>query len=171
MEQIWLRYQYLMLIADRYTHVAQAATYTSGTKLTYSWYRKRLSTPVVSTYTGDLDIKGLINCTQVGDTIQIETNINGYDRFSATFSLDFSLNTDYTNAYLRGYFGEIIGTGNSSIAYFGHQVEVGEYATSYIPTSGVAVNTFSRDRSYFGGFIFLHKFIRGCFRNQSKGLI
>ena len=125
--------------ADRYTHIAQAATYTSGTKLTYSWYRKRLSTPVVSTYTGDLHIKGLINCTQVGDTIQIETNINGYDRFSATFSLDFSLNTDYTNAYLRGYFGEIIGTGNSSIAYFGHQVEVGEYATSYIPTSGVAV--------------------------------
>ena len=123
---------------DRYTHVAQAATYTSGTKLTYSWYRKRLSTPVVSTYTGDLDIKSLINCTQVGDTIQIETNINGYDRFSATFSLDFSLNTDYTGAYLRGYFGEIIGTGNSSIAYFGHQVEVGEYATSYIPTSGVA---------------------------------
>jgi len=124
--------------ADRYTHIAQAATYTSGTKLTYSWYRKRLSTPVVSTYTGDLDIKNLINCTQVGDTIQIETNINGYDRFSATFNLDFSLNTSSVNAYLRGYFGEIIGTGNSSIAYFGHQVEVGEYATSYIPTSGEA---------------------------------
>ena len=124
---------------DRYNRILHAATYTTGTKITYSWYRKRLSTPVISTYTGDLHIQSLINCTQVGNTIQIETNINGYDRFSATFNLDFSLTSGYTNAIIRLYFGEIIGTGNSSIAYFGHQAEVGEYATSYIPTSGGAI--------------------------------
>ena len=126
-------------VADRYNRILHAATYTTGTKITYSWYRKRLSTPVISTYTGDLHIQSLINCTQVGNTIQIETNINGYDRFSATFNLDFSLTSGYTNAYIRGYFGGIIGVGNSSIAYFGHQAEVGEYATSYIPTSGGAI--------------------------------
>ena len=33
----------------------------------------------------------------------------------------------------------ILWIGNSSVAYFGHQLEVGSYATSYIPTQGSAV--------------------------------
>jgi len=120
---------------DRYQKVVSAGTYATNTKLTYSWYRKRLSTPVISTHIGDLRIHSLVSSTQVGNTTQIESNIGGYDRFSATFNI-----TDGSvESIIRLYFGELIGVGNSSVAYFGHQLELGEYATSYIPTSGGAI--------------------------------
>ena len=77
----------------------------------------------------------MVNCIQVGSTIQIGSDIGGYDRFSATFDvIDGGL-----EAKIRLYFGEVVGIGNSSVAYFGHQVEIGAYATSYIPTSGATV--------------------------------
>ena len=122
--------------ADRYEYTISAGSATGDTKITYSWYRKRLSTPSRDpNRTGDLQIKGLVNCIQDGSTIQIGSDIGGYDRFSATFDvIDGSL-----EAIIRLYFGEVVGVGNSSVAYFGHQVEVGEYATSYIPTSGATV--------------------------------
>ena len=121
--------------ADRYQYTTLAGTYSSGDVLTYSWYRKRISTPVNTVYVGDLNANTLVNATQVGVTIEIASNINGYDRFSATLSItDGSL-----SSILRFYFGAIIGVGNSSVAYWGHQLEVGSYATSYIPTSGGTV--------------------------------
>ena len=120
-------------VADRYEYVVPAGTYATDQKLTYSWYRKRLSTPIGdSSQTGDLKITGFVNCSQVGSTTQIGSDIGGYDRFSTTFNItDGALESK-----LRLYFGYVVGAGNSSVAYFGHQLELGEYATSYIPTHG-----------------------------------
>ena len=122
-------------ISDRYTGQISSGTYSTNTKVTYSWYRKRISTPVIDTYIGDLQPYALVNVTQVGSTIQIKSDINGFDRFSATFNItDGSLASN-----IRLYFGGIIGVGNSSVAYWGHQLEALDYATSLIPTSGSSV--------------------------------
>ena len=89
---------------------------------------------MVDTYLGDLRPSGL-NLSYVGDTKQIQSNINGYDRFEAVLNItDGSATTT-----VRMYFGDVIGVDNSSIAYWGHQLEQGSYATSYIPTQGGAV--------------------------------
>jgi len=37
------------------------------------------------------------------------------------------------------YFGPVIGVGNSSVAYWGHQLEAQSYSTSLIPTDGTSV--------------------------------
>jgi hypothetical protein len=119
-------------IARRFQVIISGGTYSTNTKLTYSWHRKRVSTPQGAGFEGDLDIKLLINAAQVGDTIQTQSNVSGYDRFSATFNVtNGSLETT-----LRLYYGNVVGVGNSSIAYWGHQLEEGSYATSYIPTQG-----------------------------------
>jgi len=120
--------------SNRYEYTISGNTYSTDTKVTYSWYRKRISTPNNTQYIGDLLFNVLVNCTQIGSATQISTNINGYDRFSATFNI-----TDGSQlTRVRAYFGLLIGTGNSSIAYWGHQLEEGSYPTSYIPTSGNA---------------------------------
>jgi len=121
--------------ADRYGYSISSGAYATNTKLVYSWYRKRISTPIDISFLGDLQIKNLVNVTQVGSTTQIQSDVNGFDRFQAVFNIaDGS-----ASSIIRGYFGNIVGIGNSSVAYFGHQLEVGEYATSYIPTSGSTV--------------------------------
>tara|TARA_R100000654_G_scaffold75041_1_gene111004 strand:+ start:584 stop:2350 length:1767 start_codon:yes stop_codon:yes gene_type:complete len=121
--------------SDRYQYTISGGSYATDSKLTYTWYRKRITTPIDTSHTGDLKIQILVNCTQVGSTTQIETDVNGFDRFQAVFNI-----TDGSDATLiRGYFGQSIGVGNSSIAYWGHQVEALDFATSLIPTSGSTV--------------------------------
>jgi len=118
--------------SDRYQYTISGGSYATDSKLTYTWYRKRITTPIDTSHTGDLKIQILVNCTQVGSTTQIETDVNGFDRFQAVFNItDGSAST-----LIRGYFGQSIGVGNSSIAYWGHQVEPLEFSTSLIPTSG-----------------------------------
>ena len=121
--------------ADRYEHSIGSNTYATNTKLVYSWYRKRISTPIDTSFLGDLQFKVLVNATPVGSTTQIQSDVNGFDRFQAVLKIIDG--SSYTT--IRAYFGHIIGIGNSSVAYFGHQLEVGSYATSYIPTSGSSV--------------------------------
>ena len=147
--------------ADRYEYTISAGSATGDTKITYSWYRKRLSTPSRDpNQTGDLEIKGLVNCIQDGSTIQIGSDIGGYDRFSATFDvIDGSL-----EAKIRLYFGEVVGIGNSSVAYFGHQVEIGAYATSYIPTDTDSTSTRSADTGVISGDL-------SSYINSSEGVL
>ena len=121
--------------SDRYEYSIGSNTYATDTKLVYSWYRKRISTPIDTSFLGDLQFKVLVNATPVGSTTQIQSDVNGFDRFQAVFNITDG--SSYTT--IRAYFGHIIGNGNSSVAYFGHQLEVGSYATSYIPTQGSAV--------------------------------
>ena len=121
--------------ANRYQEGLAGGVYSNGQKFTYSWYRKRISTPVIDTEVGDLIIQALVNLTIFESTTQIQSNINGYDRFQVVVQLtDGSLPSTF-----RAYFGSIIGVGNSSVAYWGHQFEVGGYATSLIPTEGSTV--------------------------------
>jgi hypothetical protein len=142
--------------SDRYQHTIIGGSYSSGDKVTYSWYRKRFSTPIDDTVVGDLVIQILVNVT-VGATTEIASSINGYDRFSATFSItDGSL-----DSILRLYFGSLIGNGNSSVAYWGHQIEQGSYATSYIPTSGATV-TRNQDQFTRDGISSLINSTEGC---------
>jgi hypothetical protein len=127
--------------SDRYQYTIPSGTYNDGDVFTYSWYRRRLSTPITTAYLGDLQLNVLVNCTQTGDTVQIESNISGFDRFSA----EVTLTLGNTNALVRAYFGNVVGTGNSSVAYFGHQLELGDFATTLINTTGSAV---TRDNDY-----------------------
>ena len=121
--------------SNRYQQDITGVTYATNTLLTYSWYRKRISTPVTSSYVGDLHIKTLVNLTISEATKQIESDINGFDRFQVVVQItDGALASTF-----RAYFGSIVGVGNSSIAYFGHQYEVGSYATSLINTVGISL--------------------------------
>ena len=120
-------------VYKRYEEIIPAGTYLTGQKLTYSWYRKRISTPTGISVNGDLNIKSLINLTELetSNATQIESDINGFDRFQAVVEIiDGSLESIF-----RAYFGDVVEVGNSSVAYFGHQFEALPYATSYIPTT------------------------------------
>ncbi len=127
--------------ADRYQYTIAANTHSNGDVFTYSWYRRRLSTPVQDVFVGDLNVSGLVNCTLTGATTQIESNISGFDRFACQITITLG----NTQALVRGYFGALIGVGNSSIAYFGQQLELGDFATTLINTTGSAV---TRDNDY-----------------------
>ena len=118
--------------SNRYEESIPAGTYLTGQKLTYSWYRKRISTPIGDNVLGDLNIKQLVNLTEleVSNARQIQSDINGFDRFEAVVQV---INGSLASTF-RAYFGSVVGVGNSSVAYWGHQLEEGSYATSYIPT-------------------------------------
>jgi hypothetical protein len=127
--------------SDRYQYTISAGIYNDGDVFTYSWYRRRLSTPVVAVFTGDLNMNAFVNCTLTGVTTQIESNISGFDRFACEVTLTLA-NTD---ALVRAYFGQVVGVGNSSVAYFGQQLELGDFATTLINTTGSAE---TRDNDY-----------------------
>jgi hypothetical protein len=117
--------------ADRYEYSISGGTYATDTKLTYSWYSKQISQPS-STYVGNLIAQALTNATQVGINIKVKDSINGWAKYSATFNItDGSAST-----VIRLYFGSVVGVGNQSVAYWGHQLEALSYCTSLITTSG-----------------------------------
>lgn len=132
--------------ANRFEETISPSTFATDDIFTYSWYRKRISTPIVDTFLGDLDVKSLNNLTIENPTKQIESDTNGFDRFEVQVKIvDGSLESKF-----RGYFGNVIGVGNSSVAYYGHQLELGSYATSLIYTNGT-IETRTQDTASKGG--------------------
>ena len=132
---------------NRYEYVIPPNTFATGDEICYSWYRKRISTPTGVETIGDLDLKSHVNLTDVsGSKKQIQSNINGFDRFQGNLVVSDSA----LESKVKGYFGNVIGAGNSSVAYFGHQVERGSRATSYIPTNGAPV---TREAEKCGGSV------------------
>jgi len=143
---------------SRFQKIIVASSFVSGTELSYSWYRKRVTTPLDTTHIGDLNIMVLINATNTATT-QIESDLIGFDRFKSIFTItDGSL-----DATLRFYYGEIIGIGNQSIAYWGHQLEQASTASSYIPTNGTTVTRLADDISVPtpAGVVFITETIDG----------
>ena len=120
--------------ADRYQQTLLAADISTGNTYTYSWFSKQISTPLEN-FTGNLKINTLVNCTVVsGSQEQIATDIGGFDRFKVSFTID----DGSSNAIFRAYFGNVIGIGNSSVAYWGHQLNEGSSADSFVLTDGGA---------------------------------
>ena len=121
-------------VSDRYQETLLAANISTADTYTYSWFSKQITTPLES-YTGNLEIRNLVNCTVVsGSQEQIATNIGGFDRFKVSFTID----DGSIDAIFRVYFGNVIGIGNSSVAYWGHQLNEGSSADSFVLTDGAA---------------------------------
>lgn len=122
--------------SDRYEQILLNGDISTGDTYTYSWFSKRISTPITN-YTGNLTIQFLVNCTVVsGSQEQIATNIGGFDRFKVSFTID----NGSIDATFRAYFGNVIGVGNSSVAYWGHQLNKGSSADSFVLTDGAATS-------------------------------
>lgn len=125
-------------LADRYQVTLFGGSYSSGDRLTYSWHYKQLSDHGGSypSEPGGLSTTiGLVNCTRVLGPTKMYDLPNGWSRWEATYEIaDGSI-----DAIIRLYFGYVIGIGGQSSAYFGHQLEPGRFATSYIPTTSAQV--------------------------------
>ena len=51
-----------MSVADRYEYGVSSGAYATDTKLSYSWYRKRISTPIIPSHIGDLQMQCFSKC-------------------------------------------------------------------------------------------------------------
>jgi hypothetical protein len=122
--------------ASRFEFIFAGGTFASGTVLTYSWFVKTVSTPASpSPTTGQLtQFTASVNAT-AGTPTKMADYGNGWERWSITYTVV----NGAVNSTLRAYYGGVIGIGNSSVAYYGHQVEQGTYATSLIINQSAAV--------------------------------
>jgi hypothetical protein len=122
--------------ASRFEFIFAGGIFASGTVLTYSWFVKTVSTPASpSPTTGQLSQFNVSENATAGTPTKLADYGNGWERWSVTYTIvDGSL-----QSRLRAYYGGIIGVGNSSVAYYGHQVEQGTYATSLIINQSAAV--------------------------------
>jgi len=122
--------------SSRFEFIFAGGTFASGTVLTYSWFVKTVSTPASpSPTTGQLtQFTASVNAT-AGTPTKMADYGNGWERWSITYTVV----NGAVNSTLRAYYGGVIGIGNSSVAYYGHQVEQGTYATSLIINQSAAV--------------------------------
>ena len=120
-------------IADRYQITIFGGSYSSGTKITYSWHYKQLGPhngPNPNEPGGLTSLVGIVNLNRIGDPEKLYDLPDGWSRWKITYEIA----NGSADAIVRNYFGYVIGIGYSTSAYFGHQYEIGEFATSYIPT-------------------------------------
>ena len=115
----------------RYEYVFSENQLEEGQIYTFSWYTKRLQEPNLE-FVGDFQFSSPINI-EVGNPIQIESDINGFNRFQ----VNFTVIDENELSRFRAYYGRANGDDDVvRILYAGMQIEEGENATSVILTNG-----------------------------------
>lgn len=120
----------------RYDYSFPTNSLEQGKIYTFSWYSKNIEEPLFSALGGFAFFQPVNIDIEDGSQIQIESDVNGFDRFQINFSI-----IDETElSRLRAYYGSANGTdGVVRILYAGMQIEEGEKASSTILTDGSAV--------------------------------
>lgn len=125
---------------NRFRFIIPGGSYSSGQKITYSYYVKRLipqSSEITSVF-GELDLVPNSNLNLITAHTKIQSGIGeGFDRYSVTYEiLDGSISSD-----LKMFYGDAMGDVQGSVAYWGHQAEPLEYATSLIEATSTSNNS------------------------------
>jgi len=117
----------------RYDYLFSENQLKEGQTYTFSWYTKRLQEPNLDRI-GNFGFISPVNIeVEDGSQFQIESNVNGFDRFQ----INFTVIDETQTSRLRAYYGGVNGTdGVVRILYAGMQIEEGENATSVILTNG-----------------------------------
>lgn len=115
--------------ADRYQWTS--GSYSAGQRLTLSWFEK----PLDKAYGVDLGnsqstgiaVNGELNMIRVGILIEEDCG-NGWYRYAQVFEVNTT-----ASITIRAYFGAQIGIANTNqVAFWGFQIEAGDFHTSYI---------------------------------------
>ena len=116
----------------RFEYTIPPGAYSTGDILVYSWYRKRIGVPLITDLVGDLQFNWGVNVNYL-EVSEIETDIKGFDRFQVTVKIL----SGTSQSKVSGNYGKVVGVGNESVVYWGHQLEHKPTATSLIrSTSG-----------------------------------
>lgn len=134
---------------NRFKFSIPGGSYSSGQKITYSYYVRRLipKSSQVDDVFGELDLVPNSNFNLVTPHTKIQSNIGeGFDRYSATYEIV----NGSSLSELKMFYDDAMGGVQGSVAYWGHQAEPLEYATSLIEatsTSNVSTVVFSNLRT------------------------
>lgn len=91
-------------------------TYASGQIIYYTWYRRRFAVPADDAFVGDLEPMNPVNCT-FGTVEQIAVD-GDFERFR----MPITITAGNVVTSFRMQYGDIIGTNNNTVAYWGHQI-------------------------------------------------
>lgn len=115
--------------ADRYQWTS--GSYSAGQRLTLSWFEKPLDKAygvnLGNFQSTGIAVNGELNMTRVGILIEEDCG-NGWYRYAQVFEVNTT-----ASITIRAYFGAQIGIANTNqVAFWGFQIEAGDFHTSYI---------------------------------------
>lgn len=109
-------------VSNRWQFAIAAGTYPNGTKLTYSFYRKTVPSSGIS---GQVVTAHSLVGLSVISSIESQPDSKGFTRVSVVLSVTDSAVQQLIRLYLNGVVGA------DDIAVWGHQLDIGEAATTY----------------------------------------